>query len=106
MLVPSIGELTGDGIIGANGAMDFKMLGSLVSSGIVGSALGRLTGAPQGSRASLPFRIAGTTSDPRFLPDVRGIVETRLGNTLGNNPERKGLAETIGDFFGKKKKSP
>src|SRR5438034_333204 len=53
LLVPSIGQLTGDGTIGANSAIDFKMLGLLKSSGGVGSALGRLTGAGPGSGASL-----------------------------------------------------
>jgi AsmA protein len=103
LLVPSIGELTGDGSIGANGAIDFKMLGSITSSGAIGSALGRLTGAAQGSKTSVPFRIAGTTSDPKFLPDVKGIIENQLGSAL-DNPQTKGLAGTLGDFFGRKKK--
>jgi len=106
LLVPSIGQLTGDGTIGANSAIDFKMLGLLNSSGVVGSALGRLTGAAPGSAASLPFRIAGTTSDPKFLPDVRGIVGAQLDSALENKPQTKGLAERLGDFFGKKKKAP
>ncbi len=106
LLVPSIGQLTGDGTIGANSAIDFKMLGLLNSSGVVGSALGRLTGAAPGSGASLPFRIAGTTSDPRFLPDVRGIVGAQLDSAPENKPQTKGLAERLGDFFGKKKKAP
>jgi AsmA protein len=104
LLVPSIGELTGDGSIGANSAIDFKMLGSISSAGAIGSALGRLTGAAQGSTTSVPFHIAGTTSDPKFLPDVKGIIGTQLGSALGNDPQTKGLAGTLGDFFGKKKK--
>jgi len=106
LLVPSIGQLTGDGTIGANSAIDFKMLGSLISSGVVGSALGRLTGAAPGSAASLPFRITGTTSDPKFLPDVRGIMGSQLDSAVGDDPEKKGLGDTLRGLFGKKKKTP
>jgi hypothetical protein len=48
--------------------------------------------------AHVPFMIQGPTSDPKFVPDVGGIiggaVESELGKALGDNPKNKGLRVT------------
>jgi hypothetical protein len=67
------------------------------------ASLGGLTGRSLSKNARIPFLIQGTTSDPKFVPDVGGIVESELGNALGNTPQTKGLGDVLGGFLGGKK---
>jgi hypothetical protein len=52
--------------------------------------------------------IQGTTSDPKFVPDVGGMVggavESELGKALGNEPQTKGLSDALGGLLGGKKR--
>jgi AsmA protein len=104
LIAPAIGELTGDGTIGANNALNMKMLATLPGTGGVAGALSSLTGNAGGAR-KIPFTITGTTSDPRFVPDVKGMVGSQLGDALGaKNPQtQEGLGNVLGGLFGKKK---
>lgn len=104
LVAPAIGELTGDGTIGSNSALNMKMLATLSGNGGVAGALSSLTGSASGAR-KVPFTITGTTSDPKFVPDVKGIVGSQLGNALGaQNPQtQQGLGNVLGGLFGKKK---
>jgi hypothetical protein len=75
---------------------------------------GAVTGVTQlaglgGKGGSIPFMIQGTTSDPKFVPDVKGMVgsqlqdqlKSRLGGAQGTgNP----TADALSGLFGKKKK--
>lgn len=91
-LVPAIGTLVGGGTIDANNNLDFKMVATLATSSIAGGAaspitagagiLGKLGGGGCKS-TSIPFLIKGTTSDPKFLPDVGGIAFSMLKTQLG-----------------------
>ncbi len=55
----------------SDGALNFKMLANL-SGGAVG---GMTKVATAGSgQSGVPFAITGTTSDPKFIPNVGGVV--------------------------------
>lgn len=107
LVMPALGTLTGNGTISSSNALNFKMLAELSSSSGVSSALSGLTGGG-GKGSKIPFMIQGTTSDPKFVPDVGGMVGSQLGNLLGgkgktgNNPTQ-GLTDALGGLFGKKK---
>ena len=99
--------------------------GALAASPVAGGAgalLGQVMGGGatkcKGGTTAVPFQIQGTTSDPKFIPDVGGVaaglLKSQLGcvaggaapgqNGLGNikqNPA--GALQQLGGLFGKKK---
>lgn len=84
--VPAIGSLTGNGVIGANNSLDFKMLLKLASGS--GSLLGQLTSVSAAvQNKGLPFMVQGTTANPRFLPalgnDIKNLQENLKTTLLG-----------------------
>jgi len=107
-IVPSLGNLIGAGTIDSRNNLDFKVIATLASAagqtsiaGAVGGLegllgkLGAAGGTGKGMR--IPFLIQGTTSDPRFVPDVAGLAGAMLksqlsgtgqppNTTQGNNP--------------------
>jgi len=85
-VIPSLGTVTGAGTVSPNHALDFKMLANLAGAG---AGLTKVAGLGAGG---IPVAIGGTTSNPTFMPDVKGMVNGKL----------KGLG-SLGDFFGKKK---
>jgi AsmA protein len=92
-VLPALGNLTGAGTIDSKNNLDFKMaatvtgalgaVGSPVSSagGLLGKALGGGGGCKSGT--TVPFQIQGTTSDPKFIPDVGGLAAGMLKSQLG-----------------------
>ena len=66
--VPSLGEVTGDGTISPSGALNFAMKANL-SGGSEGGVIQRTGGG-----GGVPFSIEGTTSDPKFVPNVKAIA--------------------------------
>jgi len=106
--VPSIGQLTGNGLINSNNALDFKMLLKLASGN--GGLLGNFANISGGAQnKGIPFLIQGTTSNPSFLPAIGG-----LGNSLKSlaSPQQgqqqqspaQGLGGLLGNILNKKKK--
>jgi AsmA protein len=76
LTVPSLGVLTGQGTVSPANQLAFKM----------NAALGNL---------AVPFSIEGTTSDPKFVPDVKGMakgVVNGLLNGKGNQSPVNGLS--------------
>jgi AsmA protein len=112
--VPSLGTLTGNGVIAGDNSLDFKMVVKL--SGAANNLLGSLTGVSASAQSKgLPFTITGKTSNPVFRPDVGGAVAGDLKNSLlqavqGNNgnktdgQQKPSLQDAIGGLFNKKKK--
>jgi AsmA protein len=106
-VVPAIGALTGSGAVSSSGALNFNMVAALSSSGALGGVSGiqRVTG---GGSTKIPFAIQGTTSDPRFIPNVGSmaasaateIVKSKAGNALQNTP----LLGNLGGLLGRKPK--
>jgi AsmA protein len=93
-VVPAIGTLVGGGTVNSKNALDFKMaatlsdaLGAMASPvGSAGSLLGKFGGGGSGkckSQTTVPFQIQGTTSDPKFIPDVGGLAAGMLKSQLG-----------------------
>jgi AsmA protein len=107
--IPALGTVTGDGTISPGGALNYKMNASL--SGSVVTGLTQLAGIG-GKGGSVPFFIQGTTSDPKFMPDVKGMVGGQLkgglggllGGTTGKNPSGNSPVDALTGLFGKKKK--
>src|ERR1700722_13774124 len=131
-VVSQLGTLVGGGTINSKNQMDFKMAAtvsdSLLTASPVASGAGALLGQVMGGGATkckggtttVPFQIQGTTSDPKFIPDVgglaAGLLKSQLGggcaggaaaggqNSLNNikqNPA--GAIQQLGGLFGKKK---
>jgi AsmA protein len=121
-VIPAVGSLTGGGTVDAKNNMDFKMAAVLASaSGATGSSasgamgmLGKLTGGGGCKGATVPFLIQGTTSEPKFVPDVGGLAAGMLKSQLGcavgglSGPATgQNSANPLSGFsglFGKKKK--
>lgn len=89
--VPSIGVLTGGGGVSPSNELAFKMKADLAGM-------------------SIPFGVQGTTSDPKFVPDVKGIAAGFLQNALAgqtqgqgkNNNQQNPINNVLG-LFNKKK---
>ncbi len=92
--VPSLGVITGNGTISPQNALDYTMNAKL------GGAAGAL------AQGGLPFFIQGTTADPKFVPNVKGMLTNQLG-ALGlgkgqQNPANS-VMQGLGGLLGKKK---
>ena len=93
-MIPALGTVTGAGTVSPNNALDFKMVANL---GGISGGLTKVAGLGSGG---IPVTIGGTTSNPTFLPDMKGMIGHELkglvptkGNPLGG----------LGTMFGKKK---
>jgi AsmA protein len=92
LTVPAIGVLTGVGTVSPSDQLAFKMKADLAGM-------------------SVPFGIQGTTSDPKFTPDVKGIATGLLQNVLsgqqgtaGQQQQQNPVNSVMGLF--KKKQQP
>ena len=89
-ILPAFGQIVGAGTIDAKNNLDFKMAATL-KSGIanVANPTGALTSALGGGSSgckngvTVPFKIEGTTADPKFVPDVGGVAAGMLKSQLG-----------------------
>jgi hypothetical protein len=97
IVVPSIGELTGSGVISASHALDFKMSLALAKDGATSGALIPVLG----SVGTVPFTVGGTAQDPKFAPDVGAIAAGRAAKILQKKPAAKSILQGI---FGHRKK--
>jgi AsmA protein len=79
--VPSIGVVTGAGTVSPANELAFKMNAALGGMGI-------------------PFSVEGTTSDPKFVPDVKGMAKGLLKGFTGGN---QNPASSVMGLFNKKK---
>ena len=95
VVVSSLGTVTGAGTVSPSNNLDFNLIANL--SG-VGGELTKIGGGGKG----IPVKVGGTTSNPTFTPDMKGL----MGNELkGLVPGGKGsaLPGNLGGLFGKKK---
>ena len=82
LTVPAIGVLTGAGAVSPSNELAFKMKADVGGMGI-------------------PFGIQGTTSDPKFTPDVKGLATGFLQNALsgkGNSKQPNPVDNVMGLF--------
>jgi AsmA protein len=122
-VVPALGNLVGGGNVDSKNNLDFKMAAVLTHGlGAAGSPasagmgmISKLTGSSGcKGQATVPFRIEGTTSDPKFVPDVGGIASNFVKSQLGcagttgagatTQQNAAGAVKSILGLFGKKKK--
>jgi AsmA protein len=103
--VPSIGSLSGSGVINSSNVMDFQMIMKL--SGTAGNLLGSVgTLVSAGKTQGIPFVIQGKTSSPEFRPSFGGGKGSLASTLLGGGKDggqQGGLGGLLGGF-GKKKK--
>lgn len=82
--VPSIGVVTGAGTVSPANELAFKL----------NAAVGGL---------GIPFTVAGTTSDPKFVPDVKGMATGLLKGLAGKgNANQQNPVNNVVDLFKKK----
>lgn len=99
--IPSLGVVTGSGSISPQNALDYKMVAK-ISGGMAGG-LTQLAGIGNSKGGGgIPFFIQGTTSDPKFVPDVKGMLSNQLG-VNGQNPAGNIVQGLSGLLGGKKK---
>lgn len=98
--VPALGTATGNGTVAASGALDFKMVAKLNTSGGVGktvdsalAAIGGVAGNVLHTAASdgIPLTITGTTSAPSIRADVGAMLKPKGSNSGDKNatPQKK-----------------
>jgi AsmA protein len=99
--VPSLGVVTGAGTISPQGALNYHMVANL--SGVAGG-LTQVIGFGGGKGGGIPFMIEGTTSDPKFVPDVKGMAGSALQGVLGGKTGTQGQnpASALQGLFKKK----
>jgi AsmA protein len=89
LTVPAIGVLTGDGTVSPSNELAFKMKADVGGMGV-------------------PFGITGTTSDPHFTPDVKGlatgVLQGMLNGQQGNNQQQNPINSVMGLFKKKQQK--
>ena len=87
LTVPSIGVVTGAGVVSPANELAFKLSANL------------------GGMGAVPFTVQGTTSDPKFMPDVKGMASGLLKNALGGQgkPGQQNPVNTVMGLFNKKK---
>jgi len=95
LTVPAIGVLTGDGTVSPTNELAFKM-------------------KAQVGGMAVPFGITGTTADPKFTPDVKGIAGGLLQNVLSQQQgqgkpgtqQQQNPVNSVMGLFNKKKQPP
>jgi len=106
IIVPSIGTVTGTANVSASNQLNCKMSAKLAGGmGTVTSALTSFSSSKNSE--GIPFTITGTTSNPVFLPDVKGMAGNMAkglgGNATGTAGTAASAAKSLGGLFGKKK---
>lgn len=96
--LPQLGVVTGNGTISPQNALNYTMNAKL--SGSVVSGLTQVAGLGN-KNGTIPFFIHGTTSDPKFEPDMKGMLKSEFGNVKQNPAD---VVNGISGLFGKKKK--
>ncbi len=99
--IPSLGVVTGAGTISPAGALDFHMVADLQTDR--GQARVERTGRG-GDRGGVAFMIQGTTSDPKFVPDVKGLAGNAVKGALqGSVAGKTGGKSALGGVLGSKR---
>jgi AsmA protein len=104
LALPALGTMQGNGTISPQNALDYKMTANLNGSMVGGVT--KMAGL-SGNGATIPFDITGTASDPKFMPDVKGMLGSQLKKNLGSQipggQNGQGIVNSLGGLFGKKK---
>jgi AsmA protein len=99
LVIPALGTVTGAGTISPSNALDFKMVANLNGGAV--SGLTQMAGLGNKGSGGIPLTITGTTSNPTFMPDVKGMANSQLKGLM-NGGKTNPLGGLTG-LFGKKK---
>ena len=98
--IPSLGVVTGAGTISPAGALDFRMTADLQTDRA--EARTQRTGRG-GDRGGVSFMIQGTTSSPKFVPDLEGVAGNVAKGALQKSvSEKTGSKSGLGGILRKK----
>jgi AsmA protein len=100
VVAPAVGELTGSGTISPQHALKFQMRATVKASSHILTAIG------QKGDVTIPFLIAGTSSDPSFTPDVKGAAKETLQQYTKDPSTAIDAAQGILNLFKKPKDPP
>jgi AsmA protein len=99
--VPALGTLTGAGTVSTAGALNFKMVAQL-SGGIAGGVVPKSV-LGEGKSGAIPFMIEGTTANPKFVPDVKGMTSGAVQQAIsGKIPKVDSSTKGLGGLLKKK----
>ena len=103
LTVPAVGFITGAGTVSPAGALNFRMLADL--KGGVAGGLTQVASLGSG-KGGIPFAIEGTTSNPHFIPDMKGVAGGIAQGALGDVKDvtKANPANAISSLLGKKQK--
>jgi AsmA protein len=87
LVVPAIGELSGEGTVSPSNTLAFRMRAKLHTSGVA-AALGK---------EAIPFTIEGAATNPVFRPDVKSVVKEKA-----KEAGRQGADKLLKGLFGRK----
>jgi len=94
LTIPSLGVVTGSGTISPQNELSYHM-NAKVSGGAAGG-IAQLAGMGGKNSAGIPFFIQGTTADPKFVPDVKGMVGGQFGGKQGQGGLVNGITGLLG----------
>jgi len=105
LTIPALGQAMGAGTISPAGALNYKLNLSLTGGAVTG--LTQLAGIG-GKGGNIPVLIQGTTSDPRFIPDVGALAGGALQKSLSGfggagKGQQPNPADALRSIFGGKK---
>jgi len=98
--IPALGTVTGAGTVSPSNQLDFKMVANLTGSAVTG--ITQIAGLGSKGASGIPVAVGGTTSNPTFTPDVKGMVGGQLKGLLQGGDKGNPLSGLTG-LFGKKK---
>ncbi|MFZ1133067.1 MAG: AsmA family protein, partial [Terriglobales bacterium] len=90
LVIPSLGTVTGAGTVSPSHALDFNMVANLAGPG---AGLTRIAGAGSGG---IPVNIGGTTSNPTFTPDMKGVAGSKVKGLTPGGKTVGGLGGLLG----------
>ena len=105
-LLPALGTITGNGTVSAAGALNYRLLIKLNTA--AGSTAGMATGllsalnssagrvTTSAASSTIPVSITGTTSNPVFTPDIKGIGGNLLQGQLNSKQKNSPLSSITG----------
>lgn len=91
--VPSLGTLTGSGSVSPAGALNFSMVADLA-----GGERETQRASRREERGGIPFSIEGTTSDPKFVPNVKGMAGAAAKGAISGKAGAEGESASKGLF--------
>jgi AsmA protein len=104
-VISGLGQVTGGGTINQDHTLNIRMVAKLAGGGGVLGQLVKQAGVS--GLSTVPFRIQGTTTNPSFIPDVGGMMQSSGQQNASQTPQQQqlnGLGNAIQGIFGKKKK--